>query len=588
MGKNLRSKLVIAFISINLFSILFLGLLFFNVMQKYLVMQLEYNLNEEVIVTRQLLETNWHKGIQNLSSNIKFKNHKYSRLTIIDAQGKVLIDSISNPKDMANHKSSPEFVAALQGKTGRNISFSPVMKRRMLYIAQPIEQNNQIVGALRLALPLDILNRSLLDVFSLLFGAVSLTLLVIVFLALYLAHHISTPILEMVELAQSISSGNYGARVKTKDASDEINLLGKTLNIMSGKLKDGLEEIQQERDKLETILYKHQDSIIVLDPKRTVQFINPAAENTFKVSLEEIKNKSYLGLFRHRELTQTVEKVFITGEDAKISLDVSALQKQFYEVFITLTGKENQQMMIILIRDMTKIHQLEQIRKEFVANVSHELKTPLTSILGFTETLLEENVDDIRTRNRFLHIIQDEAHRLLRLVNDLLSLSKIEGSKPEKFLRKELDNIIETVSLVTKKFATQAEAKSIELKFINFSPDLEPFYYDPDGLEQILINLIDNAIKYTKNRGKVEVALEDKINHVKIAVTDTGLGIPVDDLNRIFERFYRVDKARSRQMGGTGLGLSIVKHLVEAHGGSVSVDSEVGVGTTFSFTIPKE
>lgn len=588
MGKTLRSKLVIAFISITLFSIVFFGLLLFNTVQNYLVKQLEFNLIEQVAVTKHVLESHWNKGIERLSNSLRMDKQHYTRLTIIDSNGRVLVDSSANPKLMPNHKGRAEFIAALQGKTGKSIHFSHTIKRKMLYIAQPIKQNQQIVGAVRLSIPLDILNHSLLNVLSFLLGALFLTLLINVFLALYLARNISTPILEMVNMAQSISLGNYGTKVKIKNSSDEINTLGKTLNIMSGKLEEGLEKVQQEKDKLKTILYKLQDSIIVLDRDRKIQFINPATEKSFHVSLEDIKGKSYLGLFRHREVTEIVEKVFTTNEDEKLFLEFSGLQKQHLDIFITLAGKDSQQMMIILIRDMTKIRQLEQVRKEFVANVSHELKTPLTSILGFTETLLEENVDDMRTRNRFLQIIQDEAHRLLRLVNDLLSLSKLEGNKPTDFLHKEWIALAENIRLVLKRFLTQANAKSINLTFKNLCPHLPLVYYDRDGLEQILINLIDNAIKYTKEQGSVKVTLEEIGEQIKISVLDTGLGIPQEDLERIFERFYRVDKARSRQLGGTGLGLSIVKHLVEAQGGHVFVESQVGKGTNFSFTIPKQ
>jgi len=587
MWNNLRSKLIAAFISINLFSILFLGFLLFHVIQSYLVKQLEFNLKEQITVTSNLLENNWDKGIKKLAHSLDNKHESYTRMTIINTKGDVLLDTYSNPHQMPNHKSRPEFITALQGKTGKAIHFSSTLKRKMLYIAQPIRQNGEIVGAVRLALPLDILHQSLLDVFSFLLGAICLTLLINIILALYLANHISTPILKMISMAHSISLGNYGAKVKTKNTSDEINLLGQTLNIMSCKLKEGVDEIQQEKEKLATTLCKLQDSIIVLDQARRVQFINPAAESAFAIALNAIKDKSYLGLFRYREVTTTVEKVFTTGEDARLSLEINDIPKKFYEIFLTLTGKENQQMMIILIRDMTKINQLEQVRKEFVANVSHELKTPLTSILGFTETLLEESVDDIRTRNRFLQIIQDEAHRLLRLVNDLLSLSKIEGSKPQKSLHKETGNIIDNITVIMRKFLSQAQNKAINLYFNNKSSNLQYLNFDPDALEQILINLIDNAIKYSKEGSTVEVCIQEREKEVEISITDTGLGIPKEDLSRIFERFYRVDKARSRQMGGTGLGLSIVKHLVEAHGGKVWVESQVGIGSTFSFTLPK-
>jgi len=586
MVKSLRSKLVTTFILITLFSILFLGALLFNVLQTYLVKQLEFNLTEQVSVTRKLLETNWPRGVQNLAANLKMEKQVYTRLTIVDAQGKVLVDSQALPEFMPNHKNRPEFSAALQGKLGKSSHYSNTVHRRMLYIAQPIVQHQQIVGAVRLALPLDMLNRSLQDVLSLLLGAVLLTLLISIFPALYLARHISTPVLDMTLIADSIASGNYGAQVRVK-TKDEISILGRTFNLMSTKLKDSLEEIKQEKSKLETILYKLQDSIIVLDQMKNIQFINPLTERNFHVSLEEVKGKSYLGLFRHREVTQLVDHVFATGEDARLSLEVPSPHRQHLEVFITLAGKDSQQLMIIFIRDMTKIHQLEQMRKEFVANVSHELKTPLTSIIGFTETLLEENVDDIEIRKKFLRIIKDDADRLLRLVNDILSLSRIESSKPEKYLQKEPGNLTEHINRVLKSFTKQADMAGIHLNFYDLAPNLPLVHYNPDALEQILINLIDNSIKYTKDEGIVEVTLEDKTDKVLISVADNGIGIPHEDLNRIFERFYRVDKARSREQGGTGLGLSIVKHLVESHGGNVSVESHLGKGSIFSFTLPK-
>lgn len=587
MVKSLRGKLVLTFISITLFSILFLGALVFNVLQTYLVKQLEFNLTEQVSLTRNLLETNWPKGVESLAANLKMQKQVYTRLTVIDAQGKVLIDSQAPAETMPNHKDRPEFASALQGKLGKSSHYSKTVHRKMLYIAQPIKQHQEVVGAVRLALPLDMLNRSLQDVLLLLFGAVLATLLISIFPALYLARHISTPILDITLMAKSIAAGNYGSQVKVKKTKDEISLLGRTFNLMSTKLKESLEEINQEKSKLETILYKIQDSIIVLDQMKRTQFINPLTEKTFQVSLQEVKGKSYLGLFRHPELSQLVDQVFATKKDARLSLEVPSPQRQHLEVFITLAGKDNQQLMIIFIRDMTKVHHLEQMRKEFVANVSHELKTPLTSILGFTETLLDENVDDQETQKRFLQIIKDEADRLLRLVNDLLSLSKIESSKPEKYLKKQPGNLADDIGRILKNFVKQADIANVHLDFKNLSPHLPLINYDQDALEQIMINLIDNSIKYTRDGGIVEVVLEDSIDKVKISIIDTGMGIPLEDLKRIFERFYRVDKARSRDQGGTGLGLSIVKHLVESHGGSVSVDSQVGKGSTFMFTLPK-
>ena len=585
MLRTLRSRLITAFLALLIISLSFLGILSFSLIENYLSRQIESNLNEQIEITKKIIESDWPNSINHLKTKAFSSEEHKSRLTIIDNKGRVIFDSASNGKALPNHSNRPEFRQALNGQTGKNIHDSDTLHTKMIYMAKPIEVQHKIVGAVRLAIPHNNLQSIMREISLFLLLAVILVFSAGIILACCLARHITKPLFSLISLVQRVADGSYGNKVQVNCNIKEIDVLSTAFNTMSEKLALILEKNKMEKNRLEKVLNTIPDSIIVLDYKKTVKYINPSAINKFHVAPEEIKEKSYLGLFRYRELTQAVDDIIKDKKDRHLQLSVP--NNQYLDIYLAITGENEEEFLLILIRDITETKLIEQTQKDFIANVSHELKTPLTSILGFSETLLDSKIEEQEIRNKFLKIIQDESHRLLRLVNDLLSIAKIENLDFKKGLKTVCGNLPDYLQSIINTFSIQAEEADIKLCFENRLTGSPEFNFSPDALEQIMINLIDNALKYTPAGGKVTIILAEKNNQLQIEIHDNGSGIPQDDLNKIFQRFYRVDKARSRSLGGTGLGLAIVKHLVEIQGGNVWVDSILGKGSTFYFTLPK-
>ena len=374
----------------------------------------------------------------------------------------------------------------------------------------------------------------------------------------------------------------------TRQASDsslqEIQELGESLNVMMQAIRARIDELTTERNQATAILESMAEGVLALDSRGHILAMNPSARILCGIVQERATNQSVFEVLRHQEAHALIQSVLKTRE--RVTRDIALFQPKervlrFHGV--PCQGSETLgPCAIIVIQDVTESNRYEQLRKEFVANVSHELKSPLTSIRSLTETLLEGALDDATNNRRFVQLIDEDAARLSRLIDDLLALSQIESQAvPLRLSVVELQPLIESVTA-----ALQLPLRQRKIGLSLALPAGLAVRADPDRLRQVLFNLMDNAIKYNADGGKVTVSAVAHGTVVEVAVTDTGLGIPEQDLMRVFERFYRVDKARSRRLGGTGLGLAIVKHIVEAHGGSVSVTSHLEQGSRFSFTIP--
>ena len=360
--------------------------------------------------------------------------------------------------------------------------------------------------------------------------------------------------------------------------------LARTLAETSARVEEKIRESEQEKAQLAAMLSALAESVVAIDHQWRILFLNSAAGKLFQVNPPGVKGRRFLEVLRSSPLNDVLNQVLRERRPATQEITILSPEEHILVVHaVSVSYGEEKTGVLAALQDVTEVRRLERVRQEFVANVSHELQTPLTSILGFTETLLDGAIDDPAHNREFLETIQDHANRLKRLIADILDLSAMEAKQAE--FHWETVSVAEVVSRLMKGLAPMAQAKKVTMTN-NLPGDLPKVRADREKLAQILMNLIDNAVKFNKSGGRVEISAQAKNDQVTVFIKDTGSGIPEADLPRIFERFYRVDKARSREMGGTGLGLAIVKHLVEAHQGTIGVESRFGAGSTFKVTLP--
>jgi len=588
MRISFRSKLILSYFFLILVSLGFVAFFLDRNLEEKSLQEIKTSLANQASLVESNIQT-VHSALNNqpyldkiskdLSSKIK------SRITIINPEGRVLSDSEVPPQEISNlenHLNRPEVITALKGNIGEEIRYSATLKIDMLYLAIPIKENGTNVGILRLALPLTSVQKVLF--------AVRRTILIGLFFALGLAFVLASvlakaligPINRIIYVSSKFAQGDFSHRI-FQSSDDEIGKLAITLNKMAQDIQEKIREIATKNQHLEAIFNSMIEGIIVTDRGCRIISINHAVEELFEIKGDRIQGKLFLEVIRNSEISELINNAmdsakFISKEVTLIIPEQKVAQVNVSPVFTQdkVIGS------VTVIHDVTQIRRLETMRRDFVANVSHELKTPLTSIKGFVETLLEGALEDKENSLNFLGIINKHVDRLNDLINDLLELSRIE-SKEVRLLKSNF-KISELVSEVVLGFKSLAKKKGVELGF-ELPLDLE-ISADKSKIEQVLVNLINNAIKYNKEKGFVRIYCQDLADKIKIVVEDSGSGIPLKDIPRIFERFYRVDKARSRELGGTGLGLSIVKHIIELHSGTVGVESTEGMGSKFFFTLP--
>ncbi|WP_379154053.1 two-component system histidine kinase PnpS [Paenibacillus sp. sgz5001063] len=510
-----------------------------------------------------------------------------SRITFILKDGKVIGDSEKNPMEMDNHSTREEEVLAAKEGIGRAIRYSDTLNREMLYVAGAVVSDQGFDGYIRLSMGLDAVTEGLSRAWMIMAGGLVLLFIAATFVSYKVASSMTSPLEQITRVARRITDLDYDARVPM-NRRDEIGQLANAINAMADSLQDQLKTIRNNEDLLQSVLDNMTGGIVMINAEGEIALLNRASERLLDVKNSEMTGRSYKELKHHYELTRLIEEGVSRNEPVHE-------ERSFYnpaERIVRLDGVPmiqdgSSRGMLFLLQEVTEIRRLEKMRSEFVANVSHELKTPVAAVKGFAETLLGGGVSDEKTARSFLQIIYDENERLNRLIGDILELSKIESKRVQLecspvHLIEFFDSVLETLSKV-------AEKKNISLRA---DVPAELFMEgDEDKLRQIFMNLLSNAINYTHEGGSVNIIVVNTLNDdgtetVNFTVRDTGMGIPRKDLPRIFERFYRVDKARSRSSGGTGLGLSIVKHLVELHHGSISVESDLGIGSSFILEFP--
>jgi len=519
-----------------------------------------------------------------------------ARVTVVAADGRVVADSAEDPQRMENHGGRPEIRDALATGEGRAVRFSRTVNRDLLYLAirrQPSSGPRDEPVVIRLALPLALIDEALAD-FRRRMWTVSMVLLLLSGgVSLLISRALSRRIARLKEFSERVARGDFRP-LAVERQGDELSVLGRTLNDTAAQLDQTIHFLTEERNRSAAILGSMAEGVAVISPEGRILFLNQAFCRELGLKAAECVGRPMLEVIRQSDLLAVVQQV-LSGQPSRsgeVSLAVPGAvgARNFVATAAPVRaagegadGSGNAAGAVLVLHDISELRRLERVRRDFVANVSHEFKTPLTAIQGFAETLLEGALEDTGNRRRFVEIIRDHSARLGRLTDDLLKLSLIEAGKLElDFRRVEVAGLIESCVETTR---LKAEQKRLALT-VECPAGLPQVRGDARRLAEVLQNILDNAVQYTSAGGKISVRARAEDRLVSIAVSDTGIGIPRDEQQRIFERFYRVDAARSREAGGTGLGLSIARHLVEAHGGRIEVESEVGRGSTFCVVLP--
>ncbi len=512
-----------------------------------------------------------------------------SRVTLIAPDGRVLADSERRPEDVAemeNHAARPEVRAALNGSAGRDVRRSGTLGTPLIYVAVPVSESGRVVGALRLAAPLEAATPAYESLRGVMLAGGAVALVVALGIGLFVAGRVTRPVVEMEDVARQMSEGNFRVRASVR-SPDEIGTLGRSLNVMAGRLREKIDDLEREQAKATAILDAMVEGVIATDGHDHIILLNEGARGIFGLGQTRVERRPLLEVIRNVDLHGLLSESRAAADGEVVSREIKLPDPpervlQVHAVPLRFTGDEPG--VVIILHDITELRRLEQVRTEFVANVSHELRTPLTAIQGYLETLLDGALEEPQHARKFLEIVFRHTERLGRLTDDLTDLSNIELGRIS--LRIEPTDLTEVTESALAIIQPRAGSGRVTVK-ASLPADMPEVLADRDRLAQILINLVDNAVKYTPAGGHVWVEAQRlPSGMVEVAVRDTGVGVPKADLPRLTERFYRVDKARSRELGGTGLGLAIVKHLVLAHGGDLGIESELWKGTTVRFTLP--
>lgn len=587
---SFRTRLTLIIIAMTALSVTAAGFLMMRTFKENHMSALEDNMVREMHLIVNKME--WVAGEPEQQFDyytkeaVELKSYTDARTTFIRGDGIVIGDSDYDARQMDNHAEREEVKEAIENGIGQSVRSSETVGESLIYVAIPY--NSPADGEMyivRLAMSLKEVEGSIDQLTVVLIAGLWILCAVAAIISYRIALSLTKPLEQITKVAKRIKNMDYRARVKATK-HDEIGELGTAINAMADSLQVQMSRIKQNENQLESVLANMINGVVMIDVHGIILLMNRRAEEVLGFSARELVGRHFAEAKQQYELAQIIQEALDTKEHLREEITFYFPEERLLELnLVPVRENEDGEFsgVLLVLQDVTAIRRLERMRSEFVANVSHELKTPIAAVKGFAETLLGGAVKDEETARSFLQIIYDESERLNRLIGDILELSKVESRRaPLIFSPVEIDGFIDkTVTLLE----SEASRKGIKLE-----RDVESGLYleaDEDRLRQIMMNLLSNGINYTPEGGRVTIRIfahgED---FVRIQISDSGIGIPKKDLPRIFERFYRVDKARSRNSGGTGLGLSIVKHLVELHKGTISVSSTVGAGTTFTIDLP--
>ncbi|NLI93306.1 MAG: cell wall metabolism sensor histidine kinase WalK [Peptococcaceae bacterium] len=577
--KSIVAKLWLSIILLLVVIIAILGIGLFELEENFYYSQVTKNLTYQGEQIADLYSRD--PGILKNDEEInRFSQIVNSHIIVLNEKGIVQVCNATTHIQPGEVFQESELSKIFKGEEISKIGYYEHFDTQMLAIGIPVIRNNQVMEALFIYAPVAPISETLNSLRNLVFWALLGAIILSSLLAFFLSRSLPKPLLRMNEIALNLARGDYSQRVTVK-SGDEIGVLGASLNYLSEQLKKNISELSNEKEKVENILIGMSDGVISIDTRGKILLINPQARYLLGCD-EEVKENSLLeNCPSLLHLNSLYLKVIETTESTKgeISYGDKTLAVRLSPLF-DMTGDLTG--VIVVLQDMTREFKLEQMRRDFVANVSHELRTPISLIQGYAEAL-EDHLDDSPDKQtQFIHTIMDESNRLKRLVEDLLELSRLQSGRIN--LDAEQINLTQVAEQIQTKYNQTFIQHQIEF-ITKINPDAGTVWADRFRFEQILINLIDNGVRYASG-GTLTLTSEKARNGIQICLSDTGKGIPEEDLPYIFERFYRADKSRNRETGGTGLGLSIVKNLVEAHGGGIAVESRLGQGTKFRLYFP--
>ena len=576
-------KLYAGFALVILFSMLIVGLMVQRQIEQASLKDIRNNLSSQAFILQQSfadMDTQSQNEIQQMVQQIG--DRIATRVTLLTRDGVVMADSEFRFDEMDNHLSRPEIISATQSRVGESSRFSTTLQKPMLYVALKAMDSHSNLGFIRTALSTERIDEEFNYLRKVIIIAASLTTLIALFIGYWLAMSFARPLRQMTIIANDYAQGHYQLRIPS-DRRDEIGALARSLNKMADISARRFNIIKTERDQLSTILKSMNEGVITVNDKGLITHVNRAACRILRTSRERCLGQSLQDIDASNNLNQA----FIQCQQEQVSVERSIQLDGYtfarhYRLHVTLLKHSDQADAILVLQDTTDVQRMDKMRADFVANASHELKTPITAIRGFAETLIEDEAIERQTQQRFIRKIHGQSIRLSDLVSELLALSRLESNDAAFNTQVDLQQIVQRVC-----DNLQAVAQGHQV-ILDLDTEGQPIILlgDENALSQMVTNLVDNAIKYTPAMGHVHVVIEVDASTALLSIKDDGIGIDEANQERIFERFYRVDKARSQSLGGTGLGLAIVKHIVQSHKGSLKLKSKLNQGSTFVIKIP--
>ena len=575
-------RLYAGFAVVILFSILIVGLMVQRQIEQASLRDISNNLSSQAFILQQSFANTGQQTQSQIQQTLKQIGQRIdTRVTLLTKDGVVIADSEFNASEMDNHRDRPEIIAANTSDIGQSRRYSKTLQKPMLYVAVSAMASNGNLGYIRTALPTQRIDEEINYLRRVIIIAASLTALIALFIGYWLAMSFARPLRQMTLIAKNYAHGRYQLRIPSQ-RRDEIGDLARSLNQMADISAQRFDIIKTERDQLSTILKSMNEGVITVTSEGLITHVNAAACRMLRTSGERCLGQALTDIDGSDNLDHAFRQCQQqqTSVEQTIQLDGYTFSRH-YRLHVTLLKQSHQADAILVLQDITAVQRIDKMRADFVANASHELKTPITAIRGFAETLIEDDTIDRTIQQRFMRKIHGQSIRLSALVSDLLALSRLESNDEAYNTQVDLQQVVQRVCANLQAVA-QTQQVTLELQTKDGPMML---LGDDNALGQMATNLIDNAIKYTAAKGTVTVTLTVTEGVAVLAVKDNGLGIDESDQERIFERFYRVDKARSQSLGGTGLGLAIVKHIVQSHKGLLQLNSKLNQGSTFTIKI---
>lgn len=590
MFGNIRWRIAVPYAVLILVAMGALAVYLSQVVRTAELANLQANMLRQAQLIADVVEPDWD-GMASEASDAQVQAWSEAlavRVTLVAADGTVVGESHEDRTEMENHLSRPEIQQALADGEGSNIRYSQTLATEMLYVAVPVWQARTLVGYVRLAVPLDEVAARINQLRGTILTAAFLMALVAVALAVVIAERTARPVRRLTAVARRMADGDLDARLYVT-SRDEVGTLTQAFNNMGEQLRQQVVGLQTERERLATILEHMADGVLITDASGRVQLLNPAASRMLNTSPAEALGASFAQVVRHYRIIEVWQQCRQTGEQQVAAIEVAPAGKEPAGLFLQMVVTPlfdsppavNAQSLLVIFQNLTPVRRLETVRRDFISNISHELRTPLASLKAVVETLRDGAVEDPPAAVRFLDLADRELDALTQMVEELLELSRIESGRVP--LRLAPTAVAAVVAPVVERLRPQAERAELALT-VNVPADLPLVLIDGPRVQQVLGNLLHNAIKFTPAGGTIAIDAREADGALLVRVTDDGVGIPAGDLPRIFERFYKADRARSG--GGTGLGLAIARHIVQAHGGQIWARSKEGEGSRFYFTLP--